>query len=218
MYKTIAKITKHISCVQEALLHVVDELRMRAFCHDSSKFEKDELAGFFRFELMPEGLEYGSEEYEAAMANIMKDNDCFKLHSKRNDHHPEHYGDVTKMRFQQIIEMVCDWAGAHLAYGNTGGWHQSVEQNIAKHPFLPEQKWLIRDVSLFLSSRIEALQDKAPEHNASPPTDSPENQHASIDDILNMPFSEVIRLVSGSAEHEKIAQDLITLLQHQEVS
>jgi hypothetical protein len=63
------------------------------------------------------------------------------------------------MRFQQIIEMVCDWAGAHLAYGNKGGWHKSVSINIEKYPFLPEQKWLIRDVSLFLSSRIKELQD-----------------------------------------------------------
>ena len=215
MYKTIAKIAKHIACVQEALLHIVDELRMRAFCHDASKFEQDELTGVARFEDFPEGLEYGSPEYEAAMAKVMDGNDFFELHAARNDHHPEHFGEVEKMRFQQIIEMVADWAGAHLAYGNTGGWHQSVEKNIAKHPFMPEQKWLIRDVSLFLSNRIEALQDKAPEHNATPPTDSPENQHTSIDDLLNLPFSEVVRLASVSPDADKIAQDLMTLLQHQ---
>ena len=160
MLKTIKKIQTHISEVQGALLHVVDELRMRAFCHDSSKFEEDELKGFARFEEMPEGLEYGSPEHREAMAKVMDGNDCFKLHSRRNDHHPEHYADVQKMRFQQIIEMVCDWAGAHLAYGNKGGWHKSVSVNIEKYPFLPEQKWLIRDVSLFLSSRIPDLQDQ----------------------------------------------------------
>ena len=160
MYKTISKLVKHISCVQEAMLHCIDELRQRAFVHDASKFEEDELKGFARFEDMPEGLEYGSPEYEAAMAKVMEGNNCFKLHSLRNDHHPEHFADVTKMRFQQIIEMVCDWAGAHLAYGNTGGWHKSVEKNIAKYPFMPEQKWLIRDVSLFLSTRISDLQDE----------------------------------------------------------
>ena len=46
MFKTIKKIAKHVSCVQEAMLHVVDELRQRAFVHDSSKFEKDELKGY----------------------------------------------------------------------------------------------------------------------------------------------------------------------------
>ena len=65
--------------------------------------------------------------------------------------------DIKKMRFQQIIEMVCDCAGAHLAYGNKGEWHStSVKMYIEKYPFMPEQKWLIRDVSLFLSSRIVA--------------------------------------------------------------
>ena len=160
MLKTVKKIQTHISEVQGALLHVVDELRMRAFCHDSSKFEEDELKGFARFEEMPEGLEYGSPEYEAEMAKVMEGNNFFELHVARNDHHPEHWEDVQKMRFQQIIEMTCDWAGAHLAYGNKGGWHKSVSINIEKYPFLPEQKWLIRDVSLFLSSRIPDLQDQ----------------------------------------------------------
>ena len=159
--KTVKKIHTHISCVQEALLYIVDELRMRAFCHDSSKLEQDELTGYARFEDFPEGLEYGSEAYEAAMAKVMEGNDCFKLHSQRNDHHPEHFEDVQKMRFHQILEMVSDWAGAHKGYGNSGGWHKSVEDNIAKHNFLPEQEWLIRDVSLFLSSRIPDLQDQA---------------------------------------------------------
>lgn len=159
MYNTIKKFQTHISEVQGALLHIIGELRTRAFCHDASKFNEDELKGYARFEEMPEGLVYGSPEYEAAMARVMEGNNCFQLHSSRNDHHPEHFEDVGKMRFQQIIEMVCDWAGAHLAYGNTGGWHKSVEQNIAKYSFMPEQQWLIRDVSLFLSSRIPNLQD-----------------------------------------------------------
>ena len=160
MIETVKKNHKHIGEVQGALLHVIDELRTRAFCHDDSKFKEDELTGYARFEDMPEGLEYGSDEYKAAMAKVMEGNDCFKLHSQRNDHHPEHFENVEQMRFQQIIEMVSDWAGAYLAYGNTGGWHKSVEINIEKYPFMPEQKWLIRDVSLFLSSRIPALQDK----------------------------------------------------------
>ena len=161
MFKTVKKIQTHISEVQGAIYQVIQELQRRAFCHDASKFEQDELEGFARFEEMPEGLEYGSPEYQSAMAKVMESNNCFQLHSKRNDHHPEHFEDVAKMRFQQIIEMVCDWAGAHLAYGNKGGWHKSVAQNIEKHLFLPEQKWLIRDMSLFLSSRIPDLQDEA---------------------------------------------------------
>ena len=166
MYKTIAKIQKHISCVQNAMLHCVDELRKRLLVHDASKFQQDELKGFLRFERMPEGLEYGSPEYRVEMAKIMKDNNCFKLHSARNDHHPEYYDvpeegvDLSMMGLFPLMEMVCDWAGAHLAYGNTGGWNKSVEINIKKYEFSENQKWAIRQVSDFLSRKIPELRDE----------------------------------------------------------
>ena len=155
MLRTVAKIHKHISFVQEALLHIVDEFRMRAFVHDSSKFESDELSGYLRFEDMPEGLEYGSAEYKAAMAKIMENNNCFELHSQRNDHHPEHYENTQDMRLMAVIEMVCDWAGAHLAYGNKGDWKESAEHNIGRYDFSEHQKWVIREVSYFLYAECE---------------------------------------------------------------
>lgn len=157
--RTLLKITRHIKSVQSALKLVIDELSTRSEVHDISKFNDDEFTGFARFDSIPDGLEYGSKEYEEAKAAATKDNNAINLHYKRNDHHPEHYENVHKMRFPEIIEMVADWAGAHLEYGNVGGWHASVEKNIAKHDFMQEQIWLIRDVSLFLSSRIPKLQD-----------------------------------------------------------
>ena len=166
MYKTIAKIVKHISCVQEAMLHVVDELRQRAFVHDASKFEQDELQGVARFEDMPEGLQYGSPEYEAAKAKILSDNPFFELHKARNDHHPEHFDvpeqgvDLGMMGVFPLIEMVCDWAGAHLAYGNKSGWHASVAINIEKHDFSDAQQWVIHEMSGFLYRKLPELRDE----------------------------------------------------------
>ena len=166
MYKTISKLVKHVSCVQEAMLHCIDELRQRAFVHDASKFEEDELKGFVRFEDMPEGLEYGSPEYEAAMAKVIEGNNCFQLHSIRNDHHPEYWDcpehgvDLGMMGLFPLMEMVSDWAGAHLAYGNKGGWLKSVDTNIEKHKFTDSQKWVIREVSDFLSRKIPELRDE----------------------------------------------------------
>ena len=165
MFKTISKIVKHITCVQEALLYVVDELRERAFVHDASKFEQDELEGVARFEEMPEGLEYGSPEYEAAMAKVMEGNNFFALHSARNDHHPEYWGypeggsDIGLMGLFPLMEMVCDWAGAHLAYGNTGGWDASVRINIEKHNFSDSQKWVIYEMADFLRRKMPELTD-----------------------------------------------------------
>lgn len=166
MYKTIAKIAKHIACVQEVVMLVVDELRGRAIVHDASKFEKDELKGYLRFEEMPEGLEYGSPEYQAAMAKIMDGNDCFILHSQRHDHHPEYYDcpeqgvDLGMMGLFPLMEMVADWAGAHKSYGNKGGWRESIEHNIGKHEFSEEQKWVIREMADFFSRKIPELRDE----------------------------------------------------------
>ena len=220
MYKTIAKIVKHISCVQEAMLHCVDELRKRLLVHDASKFEQDELIGVARFEQMPEGLEYGSPEYKAEMAKVMEGNNFFELHAARNDHHPEHYDvpeqgvDLGMMGVFPLMEMVCDWAGAHLTYGNTGGWTASVKTNIDKHNFSESQQWVIRDIAGFLMRKIPELQDTLD-------TTASESPSISLDaitetpDILNMPFSEVVKLASMSIKTDILAQDLITLLKHQ---
>ena len=164
--ETVQKIHLHIREVQKALGLVSTELDQRALAHDSSKFNEDELRGYWRFSEMPKGLEYGSPEHTEAMAVVMKDNKAFELHTLRNDHHPEHYNDVSKMRFPQIIEMVADWCGAHLAYGNKGGWHKSVRINIEKYNFTPGQKWLINDVSLFLSQKLPQLKDEYETQNA----------------------------------------------------
>ena len=168
MYKTIAKIQKHISCVQQALVYCTDELRKRMLAHDASKFQKDELTGFARFDEMPEGLEYDSPEYKAAMAKVTEGNNAIQLHTSRNDHHPEYYDvpeqgvDLGMMGLFPIMEMVCDWAGAHLAYGNKGGWLKSVMANIEKHDFSDGQKWAIHQMSDFLMRKIPELQDPSP--------------------------------------------------------
>ena len=168
MFKTVKKIQTHISEVQGAILLVIGELQSRLLVHDASKFEQDELEGFARFETMPEGLEYGSEEYQAAMAKVMEGNNCFQLHSQRNDHHPEYYDvpeqgvDLGMMGLFPIMEMVCDWAGAHLAYGNKGGWLKSVMVNIEEHEFTDSQKWVIHQMSDFLMRKIPELNDPSP--------------------------------------------------------
>ena len=168
MFETIQKIQKHISCVQQAIGHCVAELNKRGMAHDASKLQEDELKGYARFDEMPKGLEYGSPEYEAAKAKVLEGNNCFELHSIRNDHHPEYYDcpeqgvDLGMMGLFPLMEMVCDWAGAHLAYGNKGGWMKSVETNIGKHNFSDKQKYVIREVADFLGRKITEFHEPAP--------------------------------------------------------
>ena len=166
MKKTVKRIATHIVQVQKALAVVYGELQNRAIVHDQSKFKEDELDGYARFEQMPEGLEYGSEAYKAAMAEIMKNNNCFELHSSRNDHHPEfhenaHSGTTLDvMGLFPIIEMVCDWAGAHTAYGNESDWFESVDYNVKRYNFSDIQKWAIGEVATLLYQNMPDLSEK----------------------------------------------------------
>ena len=153
--KLMMRVGKHIKYVQEGLQVVIEELQERLVDHDRSKYNEDELKGYMRFEDMPEGLEYGSPEHKAALDKVMKDNDFWALHLSCNDHHPEHFSDITQMGLFQIIEMVCDWRGAHAGYNNTGEWLESIDVNLNKFNFTKEQEWVIWQVANF-------LQDNAP--------------------------------------------------------
>ena len=170
MIKTVGKIYHHIRCVQRAIKLVASEMENRAAEHDASKFNADELEGYAKFEDFPEGLKYGSDEYKAEMAKVMgegaKRNNCFDLHSQRNDHHPEHWiapiplgtkVGISHMGLFPLIEMVCDWAGATVEYGNKGKWEESVDYNINRFPFNEHQKWVIRQVANYLAINIEEL-------------------------------------------------------------
>ena len=153
MFKTIKRIHNHIFYVQNAIKQFTNELDRRALLHDESKFREDELKGYLRFEDMPEGLEYGSTKYKAAMSKIMENNDCFDLHSKRNSHHPEFHNKPADMTLLDIIEMVCDWRGAHIAYGNKGDWMSSTKHNISRYEFTDAQKWAINQVAKLLDKK-----------------------------------------------------------------
>ena len=159
MFKTIDKHKRHILSVQRAIFAFTDALRDRALTHDDSKFQEDELKGYTQFESMPEGLGFGSDKYWTERAKLLKDNTCFELHAKRHDHHPEHYENVRLMGLFALIEMVCDWAGATLAYNNGGNWTDTVIYNIDRFGFSPEQRFVIAEVASFLEEQIPELKE-----------------------------------------------------------
>ena len=152
--KQVAKISKHISSVRDMMQYVIAELQQRSLVHDNSKYELEELRGYMRFADMPEGLKYESDEYKEAMAKVMDGNDCFERHSQANDHHPEYYEKILDMGLFALIEMVCDWAGAHVAYGNSGGWEESVLHNVSRYGFTDYQKWVIGQTSNYLRDMV----------------------------------------------------------------
>ena len=161
MFKTIKRIHNHIKAVRLAISLVNKELTSRGDRHDDSKFEQDELDYYAAYEKLPEGLEFGSDAYNEALKelNIGVGTPGFGLHSRRNDHHPEYWDcpeqgvDLSMMGIFSLIEMVCDWCGAHIAYGNSGDWMASVDYNINRFQFSDNQKWVIRQIADFLNKK-----------------------------------------------------------------
>ena len=168
MKKTVKRVATHIVQVQKALAVVYGELQNRAIVHDQSKFKEDELEYYAAYEDFPEGLKFGSEEYKAAekRLNVGVGSPGFGLHSSRNDHHPEfhenaHSGTTLDvMGLFPIIEMVCDWAGAHTAYGNESDWFESVDYNVKRFNFSDMQKWAIGEVATLLYQNMPDLSEK----------------------------------------------------------
>ena len=157
MYKTVWKIATHIKCVRESIAVVINQLQDRADAHDHSKYTKEELEYYSAYEKLPEGLVFGSDEYNAALKelNVGVGTPGFNMHSSRNDHHPEYYDDVNDMGYLAIIEMVADWHGAMRAYGNKQDWMESVFYNIGRFDFNEHQIWLIKQVADTLDKKDE---------------------------------------------------------------
>ena len=162
MVKTVQRIHSHIKAVRSAIRLVTDELQQRADSHDDSKFQSDEWEYYSAYERLPEGLEFGSQAYKDALKalGIGVGTPGFSMHSDRNDHHPEHYDAPTLMGVFPIIEMVCDWCGAHIAYRNKCSWRDSVKYNVSRFDFSDRQVWLISEVADFLWKNHHELRNE----------------------------------------------------------
>jgi len=141
-------------------------LNERAIVHDASKMLDDEFAGFSRINAAARLQKFGSPEYAEGMR---RERSTIDLHFSRNSHHPERMGmgllgsevvehDVGRgpkeMTFLDVIEMVCDWWGARLGYGDSRSWKEGAVLNMEhKGKYLtPEQRWLAQQVVDFFDS------------------------------------------------------------------
>lgn len=142
----------HCRCVRRGLARVVRAIEERAESHDDSKLYADEFAGFSRINKAAREHPYGSEEYRAG---LRQEKPVIDLHYSRNSHHPEHRGHElpVDMTWLDIMEMVCDWRGAYLAYGSQGTWSDNLarqRQRYANH-FTHEQWWMIDQIAAFVA-------------------------------------------------------------------
>ncbi|MCP3961367.1 MAG: hypothetical protein GY719_26260 [bacterium] len=152
---------RHWAFVRLGLLKIRQDLERRGEEHDLSKLNPDdELAGFSRINATAREHPYGSDEYKAALA---AEQPTIASHYGANSHHPEHHRTPAEMGWLDLVEMVCDWKAAQMAYGRQS-WSKSMQVNRGRWggKFTAGQWWLIEQVAAFLDDAPEtaaALRD-----------------------------------------------------------
>lgn len=95
----------HIRAVQELLAVMAVDLQARALTHDQSKYTKEELPLAYAKSRL-DSLEYGGEEFRAAIEELKP---AVQHHYAHNSHHPEHYPHGwAGMTLLDMLEMMCD--------------------------------------------------------------------------------------------------------------
>jgi hypothetical protein len=126
---------KHIGQVRALIGRIADELLRRSRVHDKTKLEEPELSGWNANVWKLDTLDYGTEEYRAALRDIYP---TIQHHYEHNDHHPEfHENGIEDMDLVQLTEMICDWKAATLRMKNPD-IHGSIDKNAERFGYGPE--------------------------------------------------------------------------------
>lgn len=164
MYDSTNDTKEHIKRVQQYVTEAAHDLTVRAAFHDSTKLSKAEKPYFDVATPKLAQLEYGSEAYFEALAEL---NVALKHHYLQNDHHPEFFATfelfgedhrekvaeaklVQEMNLLQIIEMLCDWKAASERHEN-GDIYKSIEQNADRFGYSDEFKQILKNTANYLN-------------------------------------------------------------------
>lgn len=164
---TLRTMIAHITHVRAGLERAADDLRRRSLLHDLSKLSADEFEGFTRINRAAREHSYGSEEYRAG---LRVEKPTIDLHYSRNSHHPEHHEAqlptwaephlcrAEAMGWLDLVEMVCDWRAAYLAYGSQGTWEENINRQRERYAqgewFSVGQWWLIEQVARWVAAEV----------------------------------------------------------------
>lgn len=144
------KTKSHINRVGSLLLTCIKELADRAQVHDASKLGEVEKPIFDKFEDILKGLDYGSDAYKAALADMKP---ALDHHYAENRHHPEHYEDgIRGMNLLDLVEMFCDWKGAAERH-TTGSLPDSIQHNQQRFGYSDDLKSIFLNTAQFLEGK-----------------------------------------------------------------
>lgn len=108
-------VLEHSNKVKIVMTSLIQALEERADTHDHSKLSESELPRYAAYLDRMRGVKFGSSEYHKIRLEF---SDAHDLHYSRNRHHPEHFErGINGMNLIDIIEMLCDWKVASVAYG-----------------------------------------------------------------------------------------------------
>lgn len=125
-YDSTADTLRHIRRVGWCLNELCTTLHARALVHDQSKLESPEKETFDKVTPRLRGLTYGSDEYNAQLAEMKP---ALDHHYAMNRHHPEHFPNgIDDMSLLDLIEMFCDWKAATERHAD-GSLERSIRVN-----------------------------------------------------------------------------------------
>lgn len=135
-YDSRADTLTHIKRVSELLGFCSIELTDRAAAHDASKLQEPEKSAFDTCTLKLKAIQYGTPEYQAALAELKP---ALDHHYKNNSHHPEFYQDgIDGMDLFDILEMFVDWKAATERMAGGGNIYKSIEINAKRFNMSPQ--------------------------------------------------------------------------------
>jgi hypothetical protein len=137
----------HRNQVRVLLSKFAAALQNRGQHHDDSKLEQPELDLFAEWGPKLGEMEYGSEEYKGALAQMGV---ALTHHYEHNSHHPEHFENgVDGMTLIDLVEMVCDWK-ASTQRVKSGDFIGSLETNRKRFNLSPQLTRIVANTADFL--------------------------------------------------------------------
>jgi hypothetical protein len=135
----------HLMRVQLHMNKIINNLLSRLVCHDSSKYNTEEISLIIG-KAMLNNTTYGSAEYNIALKSVQ---DGVLSHYSKNTHHPEHYvNGIVGMSLFDLLEMLADWKSA--GEQNGGDILSSLTINIDRYN-IPEP------IAKIISNTIQEL-------------------------------------------------------------
>ena len=127
----------HGRAIRTNLAKIASELIHRSAVHDDSKLSDEQLDRYISRHQEIHDLKYESPKREKIEE---KYKDLLKTHHSEYRHHPEHFKNgIDDMNLVDVIEMLCDWAGAGADI------EQSLKLNQKKYCISPQLMTLIKN-------------------------------------------------------------------------